>query len=171
MSKGKGRLITSIILVLLLNGLALMTLIYLFSMVKEESALAIQQKEKLALNEKEIGNVRALRALGDELVGENEAIKSFFLKKDNVIEFVEELEFLARETGVGIKIGNANIDSTAKGLKIQLNLEGEFQQILQYLILMEHLPRLVQAERMNIRKAGDVWQGSFEVSLKGLEEI
>lgn len=165
------KLIASIILVVLLNSLVLWGWFYAHSLLKGQDEIIKQQRQKLALNEKSFQNSSSLKVLLEEIKGEKQVIDDIFINRENVINFIESLESLAKQTDVLIKIGSVNIENAKNGsLNLQINLRGDFRQTFHYLVLLENLPYLIDVERVNFRKVEEGWQADFEISLKGFKE-
>lgn len=168
--KNKNFIVT-IFLILLLNGLALGGWLYFIFTIKEQNRAVKEERQKLAINEKTFQNANSLKALMSEVAEKKQLIDSFFLNRESAINFIENLELIAKQTDVSIKIGNVSIKNTEKEiLNLQFNLSGDFKQVFHYLVLLENLPYLIDVERINFRKAGEKWQADFEISLSGFKE-
>jgi hypothetical protein len=159
------KFITTIILVVLLNGTALTGWLYLFSNFKKQNNFIKEEQQKILVNDKKLENSNSLKALMNEITDEKQKIDSAFLDKESIINFIENLESIAGKTGASIKIGNINIDNQEKkSLSFQFNLTGNFNQLFHYLILMEKLPYLINIERMDFKKlAPNEWGANFEI--------
>ncbi len=160
--------IVTIIIVILINILALCLWFYLLSFIKEQSNMINDEREKLAMNEKELQNATSLKGLINEINDDKKIIDTFFINKESAINFIENLESIARQTGASVKIENANIEGAGgDSFSFQINLEGEFRQIFQYLILMENTHYLIDVKKTTLIKSDKNWQADFEILLKG----
>ncbi len=167
------KFITTIVLVVLLNGAVLAGWLYLFSNLKKQNNFIREERQKILVSDKKLENSSSLKILMDEIVDKKQKIDSAFLNKESVVNFIENLESIAGKTGASIKIGNINIDNQEKkGLSLQFNLTGNFNQLFHYLILLENLPYLINIERMDFKKlAPNEWGADFEISVNSFMEI
>lgn len=159
------KFITTIILVVLLNGVVLAGWLYLFSSLKKQNNFIKEKQQKILVSDKKLENSNSLKVLMNEIVDEKQKIDSAFLDKESIINFIENLESISGKTGASIKIGNINIDNQEeKGLSLQFNLTGNFNQLFHYLILLEELPYLINIERMDFKKlVPNEWKADFEI--------
>lgn len=166
------KFIITIILIILLNGVALAGWLYLFSILKGQNDLAKEEQQKIAVSEKKFQNSNSLKGLMNEIVGEKQKIDSVFLDKENIINFIENLESIADKTGASIKISSININNQdKKGLSLQFKLAGNFNQLFQYLVLLENLPYLIDIERVDFRNlAPNEWEANFEILVNSFME-
>ena len=158
------KFITTIVLVVLLNGAVLAGWLYLFSNLKKQNNFIKEERQKILVSDKKLENSNSLKALMNEIIEEKQKIDSAFLDKESIVNFIEDLESIAGKTGASIKIGNINDNQEKKGLSFQFNLTGNFNQLFHYLILLEKLPYLINIERMDFKKlAPNEWGADFEI--------
>lgn len=158
------KFITTIVLVVLLNGAVLAGWLYLFSNLKKQNNFIKEERQKILVSDKKLENSNSLKTLMNEIIEEKQKIDSVFLDKESIINFIENLESIAGKTGASIKIGNINDNQEKKGLSLQFNLTGNFNQLFHYLILLEKLPYLINIERMDFKKlAPNEWGANFEI--------
>jgi len=166
------KFIITIVLIVLLNGAVLAGWLYLFSNLKKENNFIKEEQQKILVNDKKLENSGSLKVLMNEIINEKQKIDSAFLNEGSIVNFVEKLESIAGKTGAAIKIGNINIDNQdKKGLSLQFNITGNFNQLFQYLILLENLPYLINIEKMELRKlAPNDWEADFEIIVSSFIE-
>jgi Tfp pilus assembly protein PilO len=158
------KFITTIVLVVLLNGAVLAGWLYLFSNLKKQNNFIKEERQKILVSDKKLENSNSLKTLMNEIIEEKQKIDSVFLDKESIVNFIENLESIAGKTGASIKIGNINDNQEKKGLSLQFNLTGNFNQLFHYLILLEKLPYLINIERMDFKKlAPNEWGANFEI--------
>jgi len=159
------KFIITLILIILMDGLGLFGWFYFFSLLKNQSDLIQEKRQNIANSEKKLQNNNSLKTLMEEISPEKEKVDSAFLNDDNLAAFVEKLESTAALTNTFIKIGNIAIDSSGKnGLSVEFSLEGNFQQIFHYLVLLENLPYLLNIERMDFGSlASGRWNADFKI--------
>lgn len=86
----------------------------------------------------------------------------------SIVNFIEELEYLAEKTGVDLKI--MSIDSServSKGLIFRLNLDGTFLRLYHFLFLLENEHFQVELGRLFFNRAekGNIWTADLDVKL------
>ena len=99
---------------------------------KAEAQIAfLEAKEKeFSKASSEIENSRA----------QTDKIRAVFLSEETFVNFMELLESLAREAGVGIRAESAKLPQDTGPANIIFSLEGAFSQIMRFLALLDHIP-------------------------------
>lgn len=156
------KIITTFILVIVLNGVALAGWFYLLSVVDGKFNAINEIRSKIIINDAKIQEGSLLKKSIAEVAGEKQKIDSIFLDKQSVIKLIEELESIANKTGASIDIGSINMFS----------LKGKFSQIFHYLVLLENIPYAISIDKMNFQKQEkNMWQANFEISLNSFINI
>ncbi|MCX6731873.1 MAG: hypothetical protein NTX55_02715 [Candidatus Parcubacteria bacterium] len=166
------KFITTIVLIVLLNGAVLAGWLYFFSNLKQQNNFIKEERQKILVSDKKLENSGSLKILMNEITGEKQKIDSAFLDKETIVNFIEKLESIAGKTGAAIKIGNINMDNqNEKGLSLQFNITGNFNQLFHYLILLENLPYSINIEKMDFKKlAPNNWEADFEIIVNSFME-
>jgi len=115
--------------------------------------IAYEQKDKIqaALNSME------------ELQPEIEKIDSYFVGADNVVDFINLLEQKAGEQDVSIETKDVSIEKEVDAvygevLGVQSTVSGSWNDVMQYINLVENLPY-------------NIWISSVNVSLEGDDQV
>lgn len=166
------KIIITVVLIALLNGIALTGWIYFLSVIKNQADMIRDIQSKTAVNEKKAESGRSLKNLMAEIAVEKQKINSVFLEKQDIIKFIEELESIADKTGTSIELGNINTSYETQNPHLQFFLRGNFSQLFHYLVLLENIPYTISIDKMYLQKQQkDVWQANFEISLNSFINI
>ncbi len=116
-------------------------------------------------------------------------IDSFFISPDGVVGFITFLEKLGKDSGVKINIGSVAVNPDSKdpkdfkeNLKLKLEIEGTWQNVVYFLSRLENLPYRVQfdtatislqgvSDGINFKESGALRKRMPEESWKGLFDI
>ncbi len=85
----------------------------------------------------------------------HDRINSYFITKDTVVSFIEELETLGKHARVKADIARLDTGKENKGpLTLELSILGSYVDIAYYLALLESSPRMVVVDRLALIKGG-----------------
>ena len=97
-------------------------------------------------------------------------LSSYFVSKDAVVSFIEELESLSRQANVVL-----SIDSPLEGkdtpmskqiyLRFNVRAEGRFQDVMHFVRLTEALPYKIFVDHVALSSAGKIWIGTVSFRL------
>jgi sRNA-binding regulator protein Hfq len=156
------KIIITVVLIALLNGIVLTGWIYFLSVIKNQADMITEIRSQIAVNEKKAESDRSLKNLMTEIAVEKQKIDSVFLDKQSIIKLIEELESIANKTGTSIDIGSVN----------SFSLKGNFSQLFHYLVLLENIPYTININKMSLQQQGkDIWRANFEISLISFSNI
>lgn len=165
------KLILIIAVIFILNTLAVLGCVSLFSMVENKRASAREMLKNTIVLEKKIQIVKSLESQITKIREDKKKIDSVFLNEKDIVKFIETLEDLGRKSGIAIKISSAEIGKGSENPKIRISANGPFQNIFQYIIMLENLQNQIAFGNMNLmKKAGDgeknsEWESSIEISV------
>ncbi len=164
---------------------------FLFWEIKTKTQDAAKIQEDA---DKDVKREESLRLAKISLAKNKESIEkidSYFIARDGVVSFIEELENLGKETGVILSIGSvsAEVDAKVKDdfketLRIRLEASGSWKDLFYFLSILESLPYRAQIEQMTLSLLGasdkipfggeagkrvpgkgEVWRGAFELTI------
>jgi len=127
---------------------------FLFSRLGVLTAELNSARAEIALSENKLKNVRALNNLLEDYLEERSEIGNLFIDEKNIVRFIKDLEQVARESGVSLRVDSAT-SVTAEGEAgpvFRLSVSGKFQNLFQYLELLEHSPYLIVFENISFQK-------------------
>ncbi|MBI2100431.1 MAG: hypothetical protein HYT47_00170 [Candidatus Vogelbacteria bacterium] len=89
-------------------------------------------------------------------------VRSAFISRESLIQFIEGLETVARESGVDLTLGEPVIESNS--LTLSMKAVGSFAKVYRWLERLENLPYRLTFERINL-SAGTDWSGDISLVL------
>ncbi len=173
----KNKFIITITVVVLVNAAALGAWFYLFSALGQEDSNIFEIQGKALVNDENSKRYKELDIFMDKTADERKILDSVFLDKESIIKIIEELEANAEKTGVAIKLGNINIgENKTQKPSLNFSLNGDFNQIFHYLLLLENMPYSVEVKKTQLQKEGKVgaqskWNAEFEILLNNFITI
>ncbi|MBI2023228.1 hypothetical protein HYT01_01535 [Candidatus Giovannonibacteria bacterium] len=149
-SEGKKRIAAILGLIAILAG-SIFAASYFFRIIKRESSVLAEAKTKISnLEKKDREFADASRAV-DENVETIELAKKAFLSDSSFVPFLEELENLAKTAGVSFEAQSADFAAPLdKPAKFNFVLDGRFEDIIKYLMLLDHIPQAGFVTRLSI---------------------
>lgn len=108
---------------------------------------------------------QALEASEEDLT----KVKSAFANRESLIQFIEELETVARESDVDLTLSEPVIGQTS--LTLSLEADGSFAKLYHWLARLENLPYQLTFERINLSaRAGAGWSGDISLVLNSFRD-
>lgn len=138
-----------------------------FSSVRALSEeVAVKEGEEMKKSSQENDALR-FSSIIEEISPAKEEIEGLFVNRDNVIDFYDLLERLAKLAEV-----DASIKSTTApdSLKFNITYEGSFDDILYFVALVETLPYNIIVDTVHLEEAPSsrgFWRGGMSITLPG----
>lgn len=159
-----------IIIILTVAVLVVLCLSFLVKHRTDERLTSVfESKENLVSFEKRTSGLNEIRK---ELETNQEGfaiVESVFLDNDSLVDFIKELEYLAAQCGVEIKIRNVSFREGGQGDVpfFGLNLSGDFSSVYRYVFLLENSKYQVSVDRVNFQNAdgGKMWEANLDISI------
>lgn len=151
------------------------------------------QNEKISLlvNEAELDtkkeeDLRLTKASLNENKDSISRIDSYFIPKDGVVDFINSLESLGKQSGTSLVIGSVSVESETKikenfkeVLRLKVQAIGSWKNVMHFLSILENLPYQVDLQQADFKlsvsaegsSGGGVpqWEGDFEFTLLKLK--
>jgi hypothetical protein len=95
-----------------------------------------------------------------------QTLENFFVKKDDEVKFIEQIEAMAGTSGIKFEITSLDVkpnqtDSFKEDVSIKMNVEGGWKGIMSFVNRLEKMPFGVLIEDVNLdAKAPGDWTGS-----------
>ena len=161
------KLIISIFLVVLVSSGIIGSWFYLCYAVGVKKSNVDEANHRIKTIEKQIEESRSLESFLKEIEEDKKRIKSIFLTEDVVVNFIRDLEVLARNSGVVMKLTAIDIDNVQKlgGAHFRLSVNGRFSEVYRYLTLLENIEYQVSIKAAHLQESNDSWLGNFEIIL------
>lgn len=127
---------------------------WLFSQVKKASASLGETASRVARLEAERKTAREIQALLKDRAVDLAKVNKFFVDRGEPVEFIENLEAIAKKTQNRIAIDFDEGQSRGKNLFFRLTIEGSEANIRKYFKLLELMPYKIKIEDMIFQKIG-----------------
>ncbi|MBI2097504.1 MAG: hypothetical protein HYT46_01015 [Candidatus Vogelbacteria bacterium] len=150
----------------MLNALLLAGSLFFVYLIRRdaETAIGVRTEQYLAARAGAdlVNWQQALTANQSELA----KVRSAFVSRESLIQFIEELETVARESGVDLTLDEPVIESNS--LTLSMKAVGSFAKVYRWLERLENLPYRLTFERINLSaglNAGADWSGDISLVL------
>lgn len=158
------------IIVVFICGAVLSALIYFTGL-----SLAFMEIGKIEniYNNNETKSAKYQRAMSlqtfiDGNQGYLSSLKNFFIKNDDEIKFIEQIEEIGKKSGIVFEIDSINDtknkdDKIVKEILIKVKMEGEWGQVVGFVDSLEKMPFGVSIQTLSLDvNANKKWSGSVE---------
>ncbi len=116
-------------------------------------------------------HVKALKALEETVrtsLDDRKKLSSYILPSTSIIEFVTDVEAIARRQGVKFTTNNLDefdVDDTFKELEVHATIEGSFDGIMRMLRILETVPRQSTLRSVVVSRVGEgeLWTASVVI--------
>lgn len=152
---------TRLTFLILANLIALAGWALLFYRVESSSRSFLENSRELELKTQEERNLKNLMRLVEETADERAALDSFFVREENVTEFLSQLENLARQVRLSIDLISVAKEGENTLLLI-FQTRGSFRGTYHFLSLIESLSHRLSFEMVSL-KAADISEGAAPV--------
>ena len=124
----------------------------------------------------ELKNLKVLENFLAQTDDERRLISGGFVGKDNLLDFIEELEKAGAESGLAVRVESANFDvGQAEGSpSFRLQATGSFQSLFKLMLILENTPYEISFEDVSLsrtheEKGKNIWTGVFVIKLLSYE--
>jgi len=186
--KNKQKLIISIALVAGINLIAIVGWWFVYSGVEQERDTIAVLRREIEINERRMNNSRSLGVLLADVKKDEEKISLTFLSSNNIVKFIEDLEFLSHKASTTLEVDAIKLPTPGDNIKepaLHFKITGTFSELFQYFALFDNLPYQIEIERMslskpqtlnlggitNTKKTIPTWEAEFDVKLLSYENI
>ena len=136
------------------------------SVLRIESAIASAE----ALTKKDVG-LQTTEVFLKETTELRETLATTVIGKDDVVEIIQLLETVARDTNTDLSISDVVLESgggwqSHERAIVVFSLEGSFGALVEFMGTIESLPVVARVENSNLEKSGArTWFGTFTVTV------
>jgi hypothetical protein len=135
--------------------------------VTNQTELAL--KEEIQKQEK----VKSLSVLMQSIEQEKISFESHFVKKSDIVSFLNSIEQLAEIVGANASITTVDENKEGTQLALSVSTEGSFDSIYKFLMLLENAPYEIEITGFDMKKVGGGgsvgsgadWNAIFKIKL------
>jgi Tfp pilus assembly protein PilO len=140
------------------------------SAIANDIDIAIQKETKL----------KSVKDIIKDTKQGREKIDTYFIKDDEIINFIEEIEKIGRDIGVDVEIISVSIsdsklqqDNISELLNLSLEAQGQWGRVFHFLAFIENLPFKINILTMNLtaiykgggkKESSGIWKGFFSIN-------
>lgn len=147
-----------LIITIVLSTLAVAGSFFLFLKIFGETEKNTREKADIAAEISASEEKRTLLGNAQIMLTQNKdaiaRIKNIYVDGDNPVEFIEEIERLARMTHNNLLLDISHAASDEKHLGFEITLEAVEKNTLDFLTLLELLPHKITVTKINFQKLG-----------------
>lgn len=170
------KIVLSIVLVIAVNAFAFACLWLINMKVRQMNGKISTAKSEISLKEKESNEAKILKASLLDFSPLEEKLNDVFIEQKDVLSFIEEIEVLAKESGVDMEFRSVDISKNDTGEKpvFQFKALGSFSDIFYYLTLLENIKYQIVFDNISLQEKGVVgigdnsrviWEANFSLRL------
>lgn len=167
------KFISSIATISLLLLFSLVVAYFLSSNTRAKERLLPKKQDQISLVEEKIKNANLLEKKLTNIREEHAELKLMFIKKDNIVDFIKNIEYLAEKANIELKIKKIDIPEKNGSPYFTLNTEGSFDNTYYYILLLEnnsYYTKLDEAHMWKTEKDGkQTWLAVLELELLNFE--
>ncbi len=150
-----------LIMTLLVAG-ALAVYVFLFHAMQKSHERIAAYTEDVKIAEDAVLHEVALKRTVAEIGPDLEKVRAYQISPDGVVDFIEMIEALGKESGVVATIGSVNVlpsavaaSSTVESLNLSVKFVGSWKNGMHFLTLLESLPYDLSIEGLSLSSSFD----------------
>jgi Tfp pilus assembly protein PilO len=164
--------------------------VYVFLVIRSNGRAVSSLKNSIQLELDREAKLKTMKEAVDATKDDRAKIDSFFIKKIDLISFIESVESLGKTTGAAVTIkavnSSADPDNQAaiyENLTMNVSVDGSWNQLYRFTALIESMPAAFSlggvhfARNKDLADSGKIksanaapWSGSFEIKAKALKQ-
>lgn len=147
--------------------LALGGYIYLFSVMKRINVAVASSSRDLAYELERESRLKSVEVIVRDTVEKREALASYFVSEDAVVDTITQLENIADVTGAEVTVSSVTREEGQVGrLMIAIQIKGGWDTMMSALTLMQHFPLALQINSAALTKNNDLsWSGRVALTI------
>jgi len=186
--KYKQKITISIALIVGINLIAIFGWWFIYSGIQQKRDAIAALRREIDINERRMNNSRSLGVLLTDVKSDEEKITATFLNSNNIVKFIEDLEFLSRKASTTLEVDAIKLPTPEDDIQkpaFHFKITGVFSELFQYFTLLENLPYQIEIERVslinpktlnlvgitNTKKSIPIWEAEFDIKLLSYENI
>lgn len=124
-----------------------------------------QNSESEIVKSKKIAAIKSAMEANKQNI---EVLNNFFIQKDGEVEAIEQIENIARGSGIKFEISSIDVDekendSFKEDVQVKMTASGPWENLIRFIHKLERMPFGVSVEKINLNaQEGGGWTGSLE---------
>jgi hypothetical protein len=166
-SSPKTSLVLSIVFALICAGLYY----YAFTSAEKVYSTSFDVRQEFVNSQRNRERQEIMKDTIANFAVEREQLKTYFVRADGVVEFIESIENLGRKSGItidveGVSTGAITGKNNMEELKLVLSGESSWDDAMNFLYQLENLPYKSNITRATVEETEDgVWKSEYSISV------
>ncbi len=164
----KNKFVTFVIVIISLSVILYFVGLFIVLEIKKEIENSYYNTESKSSKEEKTRIIKNITEANKEPIQD---LRNYFIQKSDEVEFIEQIEKLARDSGVKFDIVSIDVktdqqDSFKENVDVKMKLEGSWQNIIRFVDKLEKMPFGVLVENMSLdTSTSGNWFGFIEFIL------
>ena len=151
----------------------------LFGLILAKKDAITDAVSRLGVEQLREESLRTLRESFRQTENERAALLRYFVNREEIVSFIEDIERAGRHAGVLLRFSFVNIRDTEGVLAVEFETLGDFSETFYFLQLIEYMPVKISLEKFLLskevprnfekRKEGDEWHAIFTLGVLSFE--
>jgi Tfp pilus assembly protein PilO len=165
-----------LIIIIACNIVAMVGYYFLFQYIKKQTTAASSLSSTIDLGQQKNSHINSLRSLVKDTESQRQHLATFLLSSDNEISFIEQIENLAKNSGLAVRTNNvsslAGGAETTRVFQMQTQTVGSWSNTLYFLSQVENLPYGIKILGVSLNRqsadgstGGSSWVTTFDVNV------
>ncbi|MBU1091624.1 hypothetical protein KKA27_02070 [Patescibacteria group bacterium] len=168
------KFISSIAIVSLAISASVFCVYFLSNNIESKERLLSEGQKQLSSIEKRIQDASLTEKKLPDTKKKYDELKSMFIKEDDVVSFIKNIEYLAKKANVELEIKNIDVPKENTPFFFTLDVEGSFPDIYYYILLLENNSYYIKLDKAYLQRTEEnkeqSWSANLKLELLGLEE-
>ena len=156
-------------MLLLRFTLCVVTLIgygFWYAVVASKSAAVASIQNQIDTKTESAARVASARTALAEIVGDESAVRSYFVPETEIVSFIDDLVARGRTLSAMVKILSVSADNShnQSTLSFSLTVKGTFDAVMRTVGMIEYAPYNLSIAKLSVGKDGkDIWHADIEL--------
>jgi hypothetical protein len=151
----------------------------LFGLILTKKDAITDAVSRLGVEQLREESLRTLRESFRQTEIERAALLRYFVNREEIVSFIEDIERAGRHAGVLLRFSFVNIRDTEGVLAVEFETLGDFSETFYFLQIIEYMPMKISLEKFLLskevprsfekRKESDEWHAIFTLGVLSFE--
>ncbi len=137
-----------------------------YAVVASKSAVVASVQNQIDTKTESAARVASARTALAEIVGDESAVRSYFVPETEIVSFIDDLVARGRTLSAIVKILSVSADNShnQSTLSFSLTIKGTFDAVMRTVGMIEYAPYNLSIAKLSVGKEGkDIWHADIEL--------
>lgn len=141
-----------------------------FSQIKEHNTETMELISEIEFTKQREQQLRNMKSTARETETDRTKLSTYFIKEESIVDFLEIIESFEEYTGAKVRVrtigkNDPGVYDTLEQLRLNLTVDGSWDEVYHFLVLIEALPYRVVVESIQLtasarqEDSNSKWQG------------